>query len=73
MNARAQITFTTMPQKRVATDPKSLYGFVSPKPLAGGYLIQGRLKVRHRSAGAAMLVPVLSGLLPFVGRPRCHC
>ena len=34
---------------------------------------QGQLKVRHRSAGAAMLVPVLSGLLPSVGRPRCHC
>jgi hypothetical protein len=34
---------------------------------------QGRLKVRHKAAGAAMLVPVLSGLLPSVGRPRCHC
>jgi predicted nucleotidyltransferase len=34
---------------------------------------QGRLKVRHGLAGAAMLVPVLSGLLPSVGRPRCHC
>ena len=34
---------------------------------------QGQLKVRHRLAGAAMLVPVLSGLLPSVGRPRCHC
>jgi hypothetical protein len=34
---------------------------------------QGRLKVCHELAGAAMLVPVLSGLLPSVGRPRCHC
>jgi hypothetical protein len=34
---------------------------------------QGRLKVRHKAAGAAMLVPVLSGLLPSVGRPRCQC
>jgi type I restriction enzyme R subunit len=34
---------------------------------------QGRLKVRHKAAGAGMLVPVLSGLLPSVGRPRCHC
>jgi hypothetical protein len=34
---------------------------------------QGRLKVRQKAAGAAMLVPVLSGLLSSVGRPRCHC
>ena len=34
---------------------------------------QGRLKVRHRAAGAAMVVPVLSGLLPSVGQPCCHC
>ena len=34
---------------------------------------QGRLKVRHKAAGAAMLVPVLSGLLPSVGRPHCYC
>jgi len=34
---------------------------------------QGRLKVCHGSAGAAMLVPVLSGLLSSFGRPRCHC
>ena len=38
------------------------------KPLSA----QGRLKVRHKAAGAAMLVAVLSGLLPSVGRPRCH-
>jgi MoxR-like ATPase len=35
--------------------------------------VQGRLKVCHGSAGAAMLVPVLSGLLSSFGRPRCHC
>jgi hypothetical protein len=34
---------------------------------------QGRLKVRHKAAGAAMLVLVLSGLLPSGGRPRCQC
>ncbi len=34
---------------------------------------QGRLKVRHKAAGAAMLVPIFSGLLPSVSRPRCHC
>jgi transposase len=34
---------------------------------------QGRLKVRRKAAGAAMVEPVLSGLLPSVGRPRCHC
>jgi hypothetical protein len=38
-----------------------------------GVEIQGRLKVCHGSAGAAMLVPVLSGLLSSFGRPRCHC
>jgi len=46
--------------------PQASVEVVEPHP-------QGRLKVRHRSAGAAMLVPVLSGLLPSVGRPRCHC
>jgi hypothetical protein len=52
----------------------------SPYPLATMLRIhllqqwyQGRLKVRHKAAGAAMLVPVLSGLLPSVGRPRCQC
>ncbi|MCP9941475.1 transposase [Cyanobium sp. ATX 6E8] len=34
---------------------------------------QGRLKVRHKAAGAAMLVPVLSGLLPSVGPFCCQC
>jgi glycosyltransferase involved in cell wall biosynthesis len=45
----------------------------SPRCRALGAAAQGRLKVRHRSAGAAMLVPVLSGLLSSFGRPRCHC
>ena len=36
-------------------------------------LIQGHLKICHRSAGAAMLVPVLSGLRPSFGQPRYHC
>jgi restriction endonuclease Mrr len=43
------------------------------KNRAGWAHDQGRLKVRHKAAGAAMLVPVLSGLLPSVGRPRRHC
>ena len=34
---------------------------------------QGRLKVRHKAAGAVMLVPVLSGLLPNLGPARCQC
>jgi len=55
MHARAQITFTTMPQKRVATDPKSLYGFVSPKPLAGGYLIGG-----DHGGGLQSLLPAIT-------------
>ncbi|MFM7515045.1 MAG: hypothetical protein ACKO3F_17140 [Cyanobium sp.] len=47
---------------------------VRPSRAAGNQPIpQGQLKVRHRLAGAAMLVPVLSGLLPSVGRPRCQC
>jgi integron integrase len=41
--------------------------------LRHSFATQGRLKVRHKAAGAAMLVPVLSGLLPSVGRPRCQC
>jgi hypothetical protein len=47
--------------------------FVPWKPLIDLIEPQGRLKVRHGLAGAAMLVPVLSGLLPSVGRPRCPC
>jgi len=37
----------------------------------GGPRLGGRLEVRHLSAGAAMMVSVLSGLLPSFGRPRC--
>jgi|694.fasta_scaffold26929_1 hypothetical protein len=44
-----------------------------PKTSKKGGRPQGRLKVCHGSAGAAMLVPVLSGLLSSFGRPRCHC
>ncbi len=32
---------------------------------------QGRLKARHKAAGAAMLVPVLSGLLSSLGPAFC--
>jgi hypothetical protein len=34
---------------------------------------QGQLKVRHKAAGAAMLVPVLSGLLSSLGPAFCQC
>jgi hypothetical protein len=35
--------------------------------------MQGRLKVRHKAAGAAMLVPVLLGLLLSLGPVLCQC
>jgi hypothetical protein len=47
-----------------------LTGLVSGGKWVAG---KGRLKVRHNAAGAAILVPVLSGVLPSVGRSRCHC
>ena len=33
---------------------------------------QGRLKVRHKAAGLAMLVPVLSGLLSSLAPAFCQ-
>lgn len=46
---------------------------VDPAAAACSSFQQGRLKVRHKAAGAAMLVPVSSGLLSSLGPAFCQC
>ena len=52
----------------------SLFSYVSiEEPIPASHpLRQGRLKVRHKAAGAGMLVPVLLGLLSSLGPAFCQ-
>ncbi len=60
--------------KLIGTQWRPIHSRISPSIRSSTQQkLQGRLKVRHRAGGAAILVTFLSGLLPNLGSVLCQC